>query len=69
EYGGCSFEEQQPGHQMTRALGEKIQDIMGDSQTNRWVMEQVMGIDIPKAVQNLKQGLNNLLKSSNKTKP
>jgi hypothetical protein len=42
---------------------------MGDSQTNRWVMEQVMGIDIPKAVQNLKQGLNNLLKSSNKTKP
>lgn len=68
QYSGCSFEAQEPGYQMTRALGEKLQDIMGESQTNRWVMEQVMGIEIPEAVKSLKQGLNNLLKSAKKSR-
>jgi hypothetical protein len=35
----------EPGFQMFRMLGTAIQEIMGNSQTNKWITDQVMEID------------------------
>lgn len=46
---GLSFLETAPGYDMYRMLGSRILGIMGDSQTNKWVIDQVMDIDGPTA--------------------
>jgi hypothetical protein len=60
EYSECSFDESEPGYQMLRGLGRHVQDLMGESQTNRWVIDQVMELDAPSAVLELKKSLDNL---------
>ncbi|MBX2882528.1 MAG: hypothetical protein KTR32_21440 [Granulosicoccus sp.] len=46
---GLSFPDEGPGYDMYRMLGSRILDIMGESQTNKWVIDQVMDIDGPNA--------------------
>lgn len=64
EYAETSFENGAPGYQTLRVLGEKIQDVMGMSQTNRWVIQQVMDLDAPETVRHLRRALNDLFGSS-----
>ena len=45
EYSTSSFDEQTPGYDMRRLLGQAVQQIMGDSQTNKWILDQVIEID------------------------
>ncbi len=61
EYAETSFSADVPGYGMLRALGTHVQSVMGSSQTNRWVIDQVMEIDAPGALRHLRQALSNLL--------
>ncbi|HPQ25203.1 MAG: hypothetical protein H6956_14005 [Chromatiaceae bacterium] len=60
EYAEFTYYEDGPSYPFMRHLGFEIQQIMGDSQENRWVIDQVMDRDgieinreIRRAVQNL----------------
>ena len=59
-YGECSFGEGLPGYALLRAFSDHIQAIMGNDQTNRWVMDQVMDIDGPDVVRQLAKSMSNL---------
>jgi hypothetical protein len=53
EYAECPWDVQEgPGYAFRRTLGEKIADHMA-SVDNRWVVEQVMDIEAPKAAESL----------------
>ena len=58
------FEQDAPGYEMFRLLGSRVLDIMGDSQTNKWVIDQVMDIDGPEAYEIFKKSFDNLKRSS-----
>lgn len=51
DYSCTSFEGQTPGYDMRRMLAYAVQQIMGNSQTNKWVMDQVIEIDSVEMVQ------------------
>jgi len=65
EYADTQFDADGPGYQARRCLGEKIQDLMGMDQTNKWVIQQIMDLDAKQAVDHLKQGMDNLFGTSN----
>ena len=50
EYANFSFDNEEPGYQFRCYLGERVLAVMGDSQDNRWVIDQVMDIEIPAAL-------------------
>ncbi len=58
------FEQDAPGYEMFRLLGSRVLDIMGDSQTNKWVIDQVMDIDGPEAYEIFKKSFDKLKRSS-----
>lgn len=60
----CRFPEQRPGFEMLRLLGARIQDILGRSQTNKWVIDQVMEIDGLDAFEIFDKALKQLTRSS-----
>ncbi len=64
EYSECSFDQDRPGYQMVRTLGSRVQDVMGDGQVNRWVIDQIMEIDAPDAVMEIRKALDNLFGSA-----
>lgn len=64
EYAQASFADERPGFEFLRCFGEKILTIMGSTQVNRWVKDQVMTVDAPEAVENLKMGVDNLFGSA-----
>jgi hypothetical protein len=64
EYSQASFADEQPGFELLRCFGEKILTVMGSTQVNRWVKDQVMTVDAPEAVENLKMGMDNLFGSA-----
>lgn len=60
-YAEGSFDGDKPGYSLLRNFGEKVQAVMGSDQTNRWVIDQIMGIDAFDAVKQTTKTLNNLL--------
>jgi hypothetical protein len=65
EYAETPFSDGDPGYQTRRCLGDKIQEVMGMTQTNKWVIQQVIDLDAPEAVKHLKKALDNLFGTSN----
>ncbi len=65
EYAETPFLDGEPGYECRRCLGGQIQDVMGMTQTNRWVMQQVIDLDAPESVRHLKTAMDNLLGTSN----
>jgi hypothetical protein len=45
EYSELSFDDEGPSYPFMRHLGYEIQQLMGDKQENRWVIDQVMDKD------------------------
>jgi hypothetical protein len=45
-YAECGFDENGPGHDFMRYLGQQVAEIMAESD-NKWVLEQVMDIEAP----------------------
>ena len=60
----CRFIGREPGYEMYRALGMTVQEIMGYSQINKWVIDQIMDIDAPEAYELFRKSFDKLLKSS-----
>ncbi len=50
DYAECSYNENGPGYEFKRYLGERISDVMVATD-NRWVVEHVMEIEAPKAIE------------------
>lgn len=65
EYAETPFSDGDPGYETRRCLGEKIQRVMGVTQTNKWVIQQVMDLDAPETVKHLKTAMDNLFGTSN----
>jgi len=53
EYAAFAYTDDRPGYDVLRFLGHQILQIMGDDQTNRWVIDQVIEIDAPELVDNV----------------
>jgi hypothetical protein len=60
-YAEFGFGADGPSHHFTQHLGIRTQAIMGDSQMNRWVINQVMEIDAPELYQKTRKALDSLL--------
>lgn len=61
EYSELGFTEDGPGYPFLRHLGYQIQCLMGESQENRWVIDQVMDQDAPEVYRQLKRALRNMI--------
>jgi len=60
EYSELGFGDDGPGYPFMRHLGYEIQQLMGASQENRWVIDQVMDMDAPEIYKQMKRTLRNL---------
>ena len=60
-YAEFEFAAGQSSYQALRFLAQNIEEIMGGKE-NKWVVEQVVEIEAPEAMKNLKKGLDDLLK-------
>lgn len=61
DYSELTFEGGKPGYDFLRFFGSRVLRIMGESQTNRWVIDQIMDRSGPEAVEHLSKSLHNLL--------
>ncbi len=59
-YSECTFEDQQPGYEFNRYLARNISDIMSATD-DKWVVEQVMDIEIPEMFPKLKKLVEDVL--------
>ncbi len=53
DYAEFKYEGVEPGYDCLRYLGSEILSVMGDDQTNRWVIDQIIGIDAPELTDKL----------------
>jgi len=60
EYADFSFKDGRPGYEAMRFIGHCVLNLLGDDQTNRWVIDQVMEIDAPAMVDQNIKSLNRL---------
>lgn len=61
-YAEFSLVEGAPSYPMLRYLGDQVEGVMGGTQ-NKWVKEQVMEVEAPEMIKNLRRGLDPLLES------
>ena len=64
DFSQCKYVNGGPGYSLLRAFGAQIQQLMGNSQTNRWVMDQVTEISAQNAVDQVQKSIRNILCSS-----
>lgn len=60
EYAEFSYHEDGPSYPFMRHLGYEIQQVMGESQENRWVIDQVMDKDGLEIDREIKRAVSNL---------
>jgi hypothetical protein len=61
EYSRGSFEDGKPGYSLLRMFGENIRQIMGNDQTNKWTIDQIMDVDGPLLVGKMADSLNSII--------
>jgi hypothetical protein len=61
DYAELSFVDGAPGYDSLRYFGSRVLKVMGETQTNRWVIDQAMDRSGPEAVKHLSKSLHNLL--------
>jgi hypothetical protein len=66
-YAQCTFERGEPGYALRRAFGDQIQQLMGQDQTNRWVIDQVIDIDSQESFAQIKRSMQNILDTATRT--
>ena len=49
-----------PGFDARRYFGRQVLDLMGETQTNRWVIDQIMQLDAPELYEKLRDAHANL---------
>lgn len=67
-YANTRFVDDQPGYAALRALALHIREQMGHDQTNKWVLEQVLDIDGPEALQIFGAALRKLTQAADKAR-
>lgn len=60
EYAEFNYAEDGPSYPFMRHLGYEIQQIMGETQANRWVIDQVMDRDGPDVDREISRAMDNL---------
>lgn len=60
-YSRLSFEDGVPGFDFLRYFGRSVLDVMGETQTNRWVIDQIMEISAPEVLEKLAPSVGRLL--------
>jgi hypothetical protein len=60
EYAECVFENGEPGFDFRRLLGKYVSDIMAGTD-NRWVVEYVMDVEVPKSLKKLQRLITDVL--------
>lgn len=60
-YSTLSFRAGEPGYDLLRYFGDRVLRILGNDQTNKWVIDQIMDQAGPDAFKHLKKNLPNLM--------
>lgn len=60
EYSEFNYKEGLPGYDSKRFFGHRILEILGEDQTNRWVIDQIIDLDAPDLVSQNVKSLNRL---------
>ena len=61
DYAGLSFENGEPGFDFLRYLGSRVLGVMGEDQTNRWVLDQMVAVEAPEIAEKIANSVLNLL--------
>ena len=64
DYARFEFDAEEPGFEALRYFGSRVMRSMGVSQTNRWVMDQVMVVAAPDVFERVSRSLDDLLLSA-----
>jgi len=65
DYASLTFADGEPGFDFLRYLGAKVLGVLGEDQTNRWVMDQIVAIDAPELAEKIRNSVFNLLATPN----
>ena len=60
DYAAFDYKDSQPGYDVLRFLGHAVLLLLGEDQTNRWVIDQVIEIDAPEIIDQNVKSLNRL---------
>lgn len=61
DYAGLTFEDGEPGFDFLRYLGNRVLHVMGEDQTNRWVLDQIVAVEAPHIAEKIRASVLNLL--------
>jgi len=61
DYAQTQFSDGEPGFDFIRYLGSSVLEVMGDTQTNRWVIDQIMSVEAPVITEKIRTSFENLL--------
>ena len=61
DYAGLSFEDGEPGFDFLRYLGNRVLHVLGEDQTNRWVLDQIVAVEAPAIAEKVTASVFNLL--------
>ncbi len=61
DYAKLTFSNGEPGFDSLRYLGAKVLGVLGDDQTNRWVLDQVVAVEAPEIAEKIGASVFNLL--------
>lgn len=61
DYATLTLEDGEPGFDFLRYLGSKVLGVLGEDQTNRWVLDQIVAVEAPEVAEKIKKSVFNLL--------
>lgn len=61
DYATLDFENGEPAFDSLRFLGSRVLTVLGDDQTNRWVIDQIVAVEGPEIAGKIKKSVFNLL--------
>lgn len=63
DYAEFKFRDNEPGYDFLRYFGSRVLAVLGDSQTNKWVIDEIMEKAGPAAVKHIRDSVENLLET------
>lgn len=66
DYATLTFDDGEPGFDFLRYLGSKVLGVLGEDQTNRWVLDQIVAVEAPEIAEKITKSLVNLLSVTGK---
>ena len=61
DYSTLSFSDGEPGFDFLRYFGAKVLRVLGEDQTNRWVLDQIVAVEAPEMAEKIRKSVFNLL--------